>query len=466
MKSRTGCNFDVAKIPNTLGNGLQIRVPGQMGLANSKGDYNNDGIDDIIFFAGLDNSPYEAAYIIYGNRNFNQSVIDLNTLTPNIGFGVVFDKLAKSCESSPLIISIDSGFDINHDGIDDLYVSLVCNGKYGYVIYGRTEQFPIQYIYLSDLPQSYYDIISYSAIPVGDVNGDGFKDLLVTGSASTKGASSSNDNCQTQVTYILGQNNSVNLGFETACTVFDNWYIVPTASLGDVNGDGFADIAVSNPYNANNLVHQSGSTYVIYGTKYPESFSINNLTQDQGYMINGYEINQMCGQTLNYIGSINGDELNDISLSCGNGNMFVIYGQKGNNISSISLNTINATSGLFANASSFDIRTIAAFEGIDSFTNQNISSFMYNPGGVVNPYPIIFEGQPQYPFPFDLNSGNYVKIVDSIDQFLYTAANRDIGDVNGDNLTDIAVSVVPSGSMQQSENIYIIFGNSSFFDCD
>lgn len=478
MTKNKHCNFDLGDIVNKPGTGLQVNMQastsGNTRLipANSKGDYNNDGIDDVIFAGNFNiDNAYLVTYVIYGSSKFNESVIDLSNLTPGIGFGIVFDVLSNPQCKYPIIVTIDSGFDINHDGIDDMYVSLLCNSVgYGYVIYGRTEQFPVSYVYLSDLPQSYYDIISYGAIPVGDVNGDGYKDLLVSGSASN-GEFITGSECQTKVTYILGQNNSVSLDFKT--TYCGTGFLSGmTTSLGDINGDELADFAISDLYKTNDLIHQSGTTYVVYGTKNPESFSINNLTQDQGYTINGYEINQMCGRTLNYIGSINGDNINDISISCNNKDMFVVYGQEGHSIDSINLNTISPETGLYANASNFGgtgNANIFVFAGLDSFTGQNISSFMYFLGGGGNNYPIVFEGQIQYPFPFDLNSGNYVQIVDTINAYSSGSANRDIGDINGDNLTDVSiVGAFHAGGNDDfpgTISLYVLFGSESFFDC-
>jgi hypothetical protein len=464
MKSKS-CSFDLAQIPQTNGLGLEITVPGETGFANSKGDFNKDGIDDIIFYSGLEsNLNPEVVYVIYGSRSFNQSVIDLNNMNSQQGFGLVFDK-SPQCQNPAFITKIDTGFDYNHDGIDDIYVSVICSGKYGYVIYGQSQPFPIQPIYFSDLPQSYYDVIGFNAITAGDLNGDGFGDLMVPGNSTAK-KREGEVNYSTQISYILGKGQEVIFPFQTGCNIFDNWYEVPAARLGDVNGDGLADIAVSNPYNTNNFIHQSGSVYVIYGSKNPVSFTINNITPDQGYMINGFQIGQMCGQGLNYIGSINGNDINDISLSCGNGNMFVVYGQKGSSINSIDLSTINATTGLFANSSSFNSFYIVPFAGLDSFSGQNASSFMLNT--MINAgafLPTIFQGQSIYPFPFNYRSVDYVNITDSLNEYPYSSANQDIGDVNGDGIRDFGLSTVQEGAPQQTESIYILFGNESFFDC-
>ena len=85
------------------------------------GDVNGDGIDDVIVGAPVaDNnarSSSGSSYVIYGAAGTTQTTIDLNTLTPAQGFRI--DGAAANDQSG---ISVAGAGDVNGDGIDDVIV--------------------------------------------------------------------------------------------------------------------------------------------------------------------------------------------------------------------------------------------------------------------------------------------------------------------------------------------------------
>ncbi|MGC4024834.1 MAG: Ig-like domain-containing protein [Mesorhizobium sp.] len=171
---------------------------------SSAGDINGDGIDDLLVGAyhGGDGADLAGqAYVIFGNRNIfdrpssnGRTQLDTAYLTASDGFVI---QNAKS--SANFGISVSSAGDINGDGIGDLLVGAAFSDADGndsgaaYVIFGTTTGFGTnvdgrKVVNLSNLSategfkiqgDSESDNLGYSVAAAGDVNGDGYADLIV-----------------------------------------------------------------------------------------------------------------------------------------------------------------------------------------------------------------------------------------------------------------------------------------------
>lgn|GEM_PF-835127 len=102
-----------------------------LGNAVSAGDFNGDGIDDLLVGAsnggdnisayGYDYSDRRGeAYVIFGRQNGFSSQVDLANLDSNIG-----QKIAGINPEDMLGNSVASGGDLNGDGADDLVISAI-----------------------------------------------------------------------------------------------------------------------------------------------------------------------------------------------------------------------------------------------------------------------------------------------------------------------------------------------------
>ena len=91
-----------------------------------------------------------------------------------------------------------------------------------------------------------------------DVNGDGFADVLVSGRTSTSGP---------YATYLYTGSTRGLAGQPSTLAVPQGsfGYGLSVASVGDVNGDGFGDVAIS-AYEANGAADQGGVVYVSFGS--------------------------------------------------------------------------------------------------------------------------------------------------------------------------------------------------------
>ncbi|MBU4063925.1 MAG: integrin alpha, partial [Alphaproteobacteria bacterium] len=171
---------------------------------SSAGDVNGDGFDDLIVGAPLGDdggSLAGEAYVLFGSAGFlgtnvsGHQVIDLTNLSAAQGFIVQGDWADDQAGRS-----VSSAGDVNGDGFDDLIVGAHRSDDGGidageaYVVFGGAGGFGIadgagrQVIDLTTLTSAQGFIIQgdadgdfagYSVSSAGDVNGDGFDDLIV-----------------------------------------------------------------------------------------------------------------------------------------------------------------------------------------------------------------------------------------------------------------------------------------------
>lgn len=150
---------------------------------SSAGDFNGDGLQDVIIGAYQANGGRGAAYVILGNRNPSSSYTT-NSLDSLKAFAV------QSNAFSQLGIFVSGGKDLNGDGLADVIVAAPgLNNEKGavYVLYGsRKSSFMTMNVDSLQSTQGYMingvkegDRFGSFAMPLKDVNKDGENDLLI-----------------------------------------------------------------------------------------------------------------------------------------------------------------------------------------------------------------------------------------------------------------------------------------------
>ena len=224
------------------------------------GDVNGDGIADIIIGAqNADPSGRSGAgkaYVIYGGRDLD--TIDLSTLTAAQGFAI-----DGASSGDRLGNSVSSAGDLNGDGYDDLIVGAPYadpqsrnSAGEAYVIYGGqglgdidlaneliSEQgFRLDGAYASDQAGN-------SVSNAGDVNGDGYDDLII-GARYADAA-----NTDEGAAYVIyGGPGLTDVDLADPLAISDGFAILGASAGGlaghsvssarDVNGDGYDDVIV------------------------------------------------------------------------------------------------------------------------------------------------------------------------------------------------------------------------------
>ncbi len=312
-------------------------IDGQFPSVNSVGDINGDHIDDIIVGNG-NAGGYQGgvSYVVFGSSSFTSKFLDVQTLNGTNGFrlhGV--DGINGNDDFGD---SVSGAGDVNGDGYDDLIVGAAwggdnpTNGGSSYVVFGKASGFSANLEMTSldgtngfRLDGVAKDDFAGSVSSAGDVNGDGFADMLI-------GASGANINGDDSgSSYVVFGKAS---GFDAVVNLVDldgtNGFTMngesagdqlggSVSDAGDVNGDGFGDILIG-AGGADHHGVDSGSVYVIFGKSigFNATLDLVNLASDAGFRIDGLKAGDRLGysdHSVSTAGDINNDGFDDLIVA-------------------------------------------------------------------------------------------------------------------------------------------------------
>ena len=250
--------------------------------ANGVGDVNGDGIDDILIVNG-DHGLFDryhngvSGYLIYGDKDGWDTPYFLDNLKDEDGARIFI----HATRSKTLVEPIG---DFNGDGRPDFMVSNTDNqwsDGGASIIYGRESNFQngetvpemrdkglAFTLSFTNGRAHYSDIAS-----VGDLNGDGFSDVLVgeghfTDGLDVKssahlvyGSAGPREILQYLPDYSLTVGSSLVLEAANGADGVGS----SMSGIGDVNGDGFGDFIIGAPGYDNGDMSDSGQVYLIFG---------------------------------------------------------------------------------------------------------------------------------------------------------------------------------------------------------
>ncbi len=309
----------------------------QAGNALSSGDFNNDGIDDLLIGAESANTANKGeSYIIFGSLSLAQ---EINLSDANVTFeGIDHQDRSGSAVSSG---------DINCDGIEDILIGApyaTGGASYSgemYVVYGSSilsgtiDLVDANVTFFSDSSSGF--LTNRRGITTGDMNNDGFDDIYVVGTNNNGDGYFIYNNCSLS--------SSINLTVDVNFTMggVGERAIV----MGDINNDGYLDL-IGGDYEFNNgTVNIFLGSADLSGSKYlsQDNITIEGLNSEQF----GYDV---------AVGDYNGDDIIDLFVSANyedtNGNidsgaLHIFYGPivNGTNIysnqSNVTFNGVSAS---------------------------------------------------------------------------------------------------------------------------
>ncbi|MGE5846495.1 MAG: FG-GAP-like repeat-containing protein, partial [Ignavibacteria bacterium] len=399
----------------------------------SAGDVNNDGFPDIIvgaYFNSAVTLQQGRAYLYFGGPaldNVPDAVFTGEDLKDYFGF------------------SVSSAGDVNNDGFSDLIVGAHFNSRgaefsgSAYLYLGGTEPDNIPDLIFTG--EGELDNFGNSVASAGDVNNDGFSDVIVGAFLNNRGG----PDAGSAYLYFGGtaMDNIPDLIFSGTET--SGHFGTSAASAGDLNNDGFSDIIIGNPLSN---VFSGGRSWIYFG-----GAPMDNIPDVIAAGESGFD---NFGAFVSAAGDVNNDGFSDVIVGATSGG-FNITGRAYIYFGSTEMDSIpdlifegEANQDFFGtsvsaagdiNNDGFDDVIAGAYMNDGGGKDVGRAYIYYGAAGMDNTADIIFTGEKSYD-----NYGNSVSSA---------------GDVNNDGFSDIIVGAYSNDdAAPDAGSAYLYFGGN------
>jgi len=489
---------------------LAFRLP-----AAAAGDVNGDGFDDLIVGApaadGAGNAKQAAgdSYVVFGKARGFAAAVDLADVAGGIGGFVIHGEDAFDYAG----VAVAGAGDVNGDGVDDLVIGARLARGAGnakdragdsYVVFGRAGGFdaPVELAQIAQGQGGFairgrdsIDFLGEAVASAGDLNGDGFNDLIV-GAVLADGAGNAKSDAGDSYV-VFGRAGGFGATIDLANLTPTQGVLVingedagdnagsSVAAAGDINGDGFDDLIIGAPGadGPGNARPGAGGSYVVFGQAggFGTAIDLARIAEGQGgFVIHGNSAGNVSGLSVAAAGDLNGDGIGDVIIGAVSaaGASYVVYGRTGGFGPAIDLANVAAGIGGFVirgedafdsagasvatagdiNGDGFDDVIIGA-PGADGAGNARLSA-----GGAY----VVFGRAGGFGATIDLaqvaaGQGGFVIHGEDVRDY---AGNfvASLGDLNGDGFDDLIVGArggdAADNAKRDAGDSYVVFGGA------
>jgi hypothetical protein len=451
-----------------------LRVMGTRGsvLANGEAGWSRtlNIIDEGVLYevySHVDGAVLQLQENLYEDFEFPIDVVDVRTDVINLGYTI-----DGEAATDYLGASVSAAGDVNGDGFEDYLVGAIyaddaqTDSGSAYIVFGSAAF--VGKIGLVDLTtQEGYKITGKSegdyageVASAGDIDGDGYDDILVGAWASGDGAEYhrgsayivwGGDGDLTTDLASLGDKGLEIIGTERGA--FTGYTI---DGAGDVNSDGYDDFIIGAD-GTDEVGNDSGVSYLIYGADRTDLgasiIDLETLAVDsRGFKISGEAAEDKAGISVAGLGDVNGDGFDDILIGAfyngdtDGGASYLIYGDDASSLGDIDLGSI-ATTGVkfFSSEASAQLGYAVSSAGDingDGFNDLLMTEY----GSTIGSTYIVYGGSHTAGDTVDVSSlvgsGDGVKLINAAQYDSIGHAISGAGDVNGDGYDDILIGLL------------------------
>ncbi|QSJ15475.1 FG-GAP repeat protein [Nostoc sp. UHCC 0702] len=324
-----------------------------------------------------------------------------------------------------------------------------------------------------------FDSLGSSVSSAGDINGDGFDDLII----GAPGADPNGQNYAGSSYVVFGSSSGFGASLNLLSLNGSNGFVInginsgdfsggSVSSAGDINGDGFDDLIIGAVTASPNGQFRAGSSYVVFGSSsgFAASLNLLSLNGSNGFVINGINRYDYSGSSVSSAGDINGDGIDDLIIGAPRArSSYVVFGSSSGFAANLNLSDLNGSNGFVINVSGSSVSNAGDING-DGIDDVIIGAPFADPNGQYNAGSsyVVFGSSSGFGASLNLLSlnGSNGFVINGIDAYDASGSSvSNTGDINGDGIDDLIIGALggdPNGQNYAGSS-YVVFGSSSGF---